>query len=113
MGLLSSVSSTHTKGVETSTHKKFDLNWSRWEAFVKRVGLPDPFLDGLETYLKVQLVCKFMESVHRGDYAQGQRKGVQGDTVQATIDNVALTFRVCGWDKPARNSRGKVHLGVN
>eukprot|EP00957_Ditylum_brightwellii_P093113 7089031-Ditylum_brightwellii.AAC.1 len=64
-----------TKGVETSTHKKFDLSWRRWEAFIGRTGSLNPFLEGLEPYLKVRIMCAFMVLVHRGDYTQGYAKG--------------------------------------
>eukprot|EP00957_Ditylum_brightwellii_P209614 15362475-Ditylum_brightwellii.AAC.2 len=80
VGLLSGASTAQAKGVKTSTHKKFNLHRSRWEEFVEKVGLPDPFLEGLGAYPKVRLVCAFMESVRRRDYSQGCTKGIQSAT---------------------------------
>eukprot|EP00957_Ditylum_brightwellii_P158955 12098493-Ditylum_brightwellii.AAC.1 len=113
VGLLLGASSAQAKDIETSTHKKYDLSWSRWEEFTEKVGLPDPFLEGLRAYPKVRLICAFMESVRRGDYSQGCTKDIQSATTRAAIDNVASTFRVCGRSNPTKDTRGKFHLDVD
>eukprot|EP00957_Ditylum_brightwellii_P121727 9283207-Ditylum_brightwellii.AAC.1 len=43
----------------------------------------------------------------------GCKKGIQGGTAQATINNVAATFSACGKDGPARDTTGKTHLDIN
>eukprot|EP00957_Ditylum_brightwellii_P182071 13871687-Ditylum_brightwellii.AAC.1 len=82
MGLLSGTSTAQTKGVKASIHKKHNLHWSRWEEFVKKVGHPDPFLDGLGTYPKSRIISAFMESVQRGNYSRGCTEGAQSATTQ-------------------------------
>eukprot|EP00957_Ditylum_brightwellii_P138314 10541902-Ditylum_brightwellii.AAC.1 len=87
MDLLAGATSAQKQGLERPTHKKYACNWGRWQSYVKRLSLPDNQMRTFTGNQKLRLLQAFIEAVRRGDFSQGNQKGVKGDTAREAVDH--------------------------
>ena len=70
-------------------------------------GIQDPFLDGVSTRDKNQLICGFAEALRRNQYGSRKLTLLRARTVSAIIGSVCSSFRTNFRDDPGLDPAGR------
>lgn len=99
------------EGVTRATHQKYDRSWRLWLDFQRRCNTNNPYLDGLESSDKIQLIGAFMHAVRIGTF-NPQGRQVSADTAKKAVNHVAAEIVASGRPDPTKNSTGKTDIRI-
>ena len=72
----------------------------------------DPFLSQFNRVEKIDIIRAFAFTVRNNEFGRTSKTELRGDTVHATINYVAKTFREEGFEDPTLEASGKSFIGL-
>lgn len=99
------------EGITRATHQKYTRSWNLWLDFQRRCNTYNPYLDGLHSADKIQLIGAFMHAVRIGTF-NPQGKQVSGATARKAVSHVAAEIVASGRSDPTKNSSGKTDIRI-
>ena len=95
------------KGIARSTRNKQIGHFNRWKRFLSKCSIKDPFLTQYKPVEKGQIICAFSNTVRNNELGTTTKPSLRATTVNATITDVASTFRENFLDDPTLDDKGK------
>jgi hypothetical protein len=95
---LSASESATKAGVEPATHSKQALARSRFQQYLESIEIiSDPYLDSFSSFQKIKILGAFAHALRDGRFYKNNITP-KADSIRATIDCVAQTYRMA--DRP-------------
>jgi hypothetical protein len=111
LGDLTSAVKSARNAVVKGTNAKQIRAWSRFKQYLCSIGIPDDsYLDSFNRQQKHKILSAFAQAVREGRFSANSTKLLKGESVRATLDCVAQTFKLADRPDPRLDADGRLRF---
>ena len=99
-------------GIGKSTQQKQNSAWNKWQKFITRANLGGCLLERKTRLEQNGIVAAFAYAIRHNQFGSTTQTTLRGETVRATIAQVAKTFRTHGVADPSIDASGRRYFVI-
>lgn len=104
---LSTAESAVQRSVVQRTNEKQTLAWRRYQLYLQSIGVSnDPYLENFSQGQRHRILGAFAAALRQGRFSAPRATEIQSDSIRATLDCIAQTYKLADKPDPKLDSDG-------